>query len=74
MEKFAEWLEKPENEVNEIFNTGQFNPIMRGYFIMTMKNLDYTNEQIEEMIDELRYMLDMHTAGEARAKDTNCKG
>jgi hypothetical protein len=74
MKRMAEWLEMQENEVNEIFNTGQFNPIMRGYFIMTMKNLNYTNEQIEEMIDELRYMLDMHTAGEAREKDTNWKG
>lgn len=57
---------KTEEQINNMFNTGQFNDIMRGYIAMTMHNLDYKDEQIDEVMDELRYMLDMHTAGEAR--------
>lgn len=63
---FKEFVNKSEEELNEIINTGMFNSIIEGYLIITLKGLGASNEDIKKARIELKAVLDETTAGEAR--------
>lgn len=61
-----EYISKPEQEINEIFNTGMFNEICKGYLVLAMKSTGADRQVIREAVQELENEFDAHTAGEAR--------
>ena len=52
-------------EIQELFNSSAFNDIVRGYFLMAMQNMDLEEEKISQIIQNLKNLFDMVTAGEA---------
>lgn len=59
-------LNKSEEEINELANSGIFNEIIKGYCILAMKDAGYTNEDIKKL--DFNSLFDETLAGEARAK------
>lgn len=58
-------LNKTEEEINELANSGMFNEIIKGYCILAMERAGYTNEDIKEL--DFNSLFDETLAGEARA-------
>lgn len=57
-------LNKTEEEINELANSGMFNEIIKGYCILAMERAGYTNEDIKEL--DFNSLFDETLAGEAR--------
>lgn len=57
---------KNKEEVNEMFDTGVFNEIVKGYMAVTLDicNLEY--DKVIECVGELDKMFDEMNAGEVR--------
>lgn len=49
---------KSEEEVCALFNTGAFNGIVTGYCKTAMKNCELSEEQMEAVISELKWLFD----------------
>lgn len=59
-------LNKTEEEINELANSGMFNEIIKGYCILAMKRAGYTNEDIKKL--DFNSLFDEILASEARSK------
>jgi hypothetical protein len=53
-------------EINEMFNSGMFNEIVKGFIAMVMVENGYSNGVVRKMISNLACILDEVTAKEAR--------
>ncbi len=49
------------------------NDSVRGYIVLTLKNLGYKTEEIEKVLDELHYVLDVTTESAAEQYFLNRK-
>lgn len=58
-------LNKSEEEINELANSGMFNEIIKGYCILAMQRSGYTTEDIKKIF--FMALFDEVLAGEARA-------
>lgn len=61
-----EMFEKGEEEINEMFNSGMFNEIVRDYMVVTLNNCNIEHDKVVECVGELEKVLDEKTAGEVR--------
>lgn len=59
-------LSKSEEEINNMFNLGRFNDIVRGYFVLTLKDHNMSDPEIQEILKSLYRVLDLKNAGEAK--------
>lgn len=64
-ELMKEIFSKNKEEIQEIFNSGVFNQIVRGYFVLTLDSCDFKRDKTLECLAELDRTLDEVTAGEA---------
>ncbi len=55
-----------EQERDEMFNSGAFNDICKGYFKKAMKNCDIPDATIATVLDEFKWLLDTMNATDAR--------
>lgn len=55
-----------EADKDEMFNSGAFNDICKGYFRKSMENCKLPKETIDSVMDEFKWLLDTISAGEAR--------
>lgn len=53
-------------EHNELFDTGAFSEICKGYFRKTMINCKVSDDTIEAVMNEFKWLLEKISAGEAR--------
>ena len=51
---------------DEMFNSGAFNDICKGYFRKSMENCKLPKETIDNIMDEFKWLLDTVSAGEVR--------
>ena len=63
-----EMFGKGREEINEMYNSGMFNDITKGFLILVLENLGYGNKDIAHAVSELKNCHDTYTAGEARKK------
>lgn len=61
-----EMFTKSKEEVNEMFNSGIFNEIVKGYMAVTLDNCNMEHDKVMECLGELDKMFDEMTAGEVR--------
>lgn len=61
-----EMFTKSNEEVNEMFNSGVFNEIAKGYMAVTLDNCNMEHDKVMECMAELDQMFAEMTAGEAR--------
>ena len=54
-----------KEEKLELFNSGAFNDVIKGYFKMSIDNSDLKDESKKELQTELLHLLDTVTAGQA---------
>lgn len=54
-----------ESEIIEIFNSGAFNDVLKGYCKAAMKNCNIPDDKIKEVMEELKWLLDTMSAEEA---------
>lgn len=54
-----------KEERAELFNSGAFNDVARGYFLMAIDNTEVTEETKSKLLKELRYLFDTVTAEQA---------
>lgn len=57
-----------DKDRDELFNSGAFNDICKGYFRTAMKNCKLDDKTISAVIEEFKWLLDTMSAGEARTK------
>jgi len=55
----------------ELFNSGAFNDVVRGYVKMAMDNIDMSQSTQQAVIDDLNILFDEMTAAEAEEYYTN---
>lgn len=55
-----------ESERDEMFNSGAFNDICRGYFKKAMKNCNIPDKTISAVLEEFKWLLDTISATDAR--------
>lgn len=65
MRLMREMFSKSEEEINEMFNSGVFNDIVKGYAVMMLRQCGL-DEKIKECLVELNHAFDELTSGEAR--------
>lgn len=53
---------KNEQFVAEMFNTGAFNDICKGYFKMSLKNCKLPQKTIDAVMDEFKWLLETKPA------------
>lgn len=58
--------EKTEEDINDLFATGAFNDICKGYVKKAMGNCGLEEETCAAVMEELRHLLDTMTAQDAR--------
>lgn len=58
--------DKTEDEINELFGTGAFNEICKGYFRKAMTNCKLDDKTIAAVMDELKWLLDTMPVQDAR--------
>lgn len=63
---FFEMMSATEDEINAMADTGRFNSIIKGYMVATLKQLNFTADDIEAAVDALTDILDAMPAEEAR--------
>lgn len=63
---FSMMAELNEKEKNEIFNSGAYNDVCRGYFRKAMENCKIDREIINAVLAEFKWLLDTVGAGEIR--------
>lgn len=66
-EKFMAMCQKSREEINEMFDSGMFNSILKGYLIRAMK-ANFTEEEIRNTLRVVDEMLDFISAEEAKAE------
>ena len=54
-----------DEERNFIFDAGYYNPAVRGYLILSMKEVGFTKEDIRNALTGLHYALDITSVAEA---------
>ena len=57
---------KSEADINDIFNTGAFNDICKGYLKKALQNCDISEKKIDEVTAELKWLFDTMSAEQAR--------
>jgi hypothetical protein len=67
MEKLISLASKSPSELNEMFDSGMFNSVMKGYVILSMRGKNHTEAEIEATLHALDETLGFVTAEEARA-------
>ena len=55
-----------ESEILEIFNSGAFNDVLKGYCKMALKNCSVADEKIPEVMGEIKWLLDTMSAAQAK--------
>lgn len=63
---FVKMMSATEDEVNAMADTGLFNSIIKGYLVATLKQLNFTSDDIGDAVDALTDILDAMPAEEAR--------
>lgn len=58
--------DKTEEDIDEIFGTGAFNDICKGYFRKAMVNCKLDEETVAAVMDEFKWLLDTMSAQDAR--------
>lgn len=53
-----------DNDIYELYNSSAFNDITKGYVRSAMKNLSFDEEQISDVLREIKYLHDTKSAGE----------
>lgn len=66
-EKFMAMCQKSRDEINEMFESGMFNSILKGYLIRAMK-ADHSDADIRATLRVLDDTLDFTSAEEARTE------
>lgn len=66
MEEFMTLALKSRDELNEMFDSGVFNPILKGYLILTMRE-NHIEDEIASALNVLDETLEYVNAQEARA-------
>lgn len=66
-EKFMAMCQKSRDEINEMFESGMFNSILKGYLIRAMK-ADHSDTDIRATLRVLDDTLDFTSAEEARTE------
>lgn len=62
----AQYSMKPEQEINDIMDTGAFNEIVKGYLVMAMQATGSSHEEIQQTLSALEYAFDDADADKAR--------
>ena len=60
-------LNKNEEEIKELANSGMFNDIIKGYCILAMQRANFTTEDIKKI--DFMSLFDEVLAGEARTTE-----
>ncbi|MDF2950561.1 MAG: hypothetical protein K0S18_144 [Anaerocolumna sp.] len=55
-----------ESEIIEIFNSGAFNDVLKGYCKMALKNCGIKDNQISYVMDEIKWLLDTIPAAQVK--------
>lgn len=63
---FFKMMSTPEDEINAMADTGMFNGIIMGYMVATLRQLDYSQDDIAVAVDALADIFDSINAAEAR--------
>lgn len=66
LEPFAD---RTEEEVVEMFDSGAFNDVLRAYCRVAMKNCNLSRKKTNEVLEELRWLLDTVGANEILNKE-----
>lgn len=57
---------KSNEEINEMFNSGMFNEIVKGFTAMLLSESGLSDEEVKEKLRVMDSLFDEVTAGEAR--------
>ena len=57
---------KSNEEINEMFNSGRFNEIVKGFIAIAMVENEYSSKTVKEAIRNIDYIFDEVSAEEAR--------
>ena len=63
---FLKMMSTTEDEINAMVDTGRFNGIIMGYMVATLRQLDYSQDDIAVAVDALADIFDSINAAEAR--------
>ena len=66
MNTFFEMIQKTEEEINDMFNSGMFNSLAIGYSKIALKSMGKTDEEIRKFETEMNYTFSEYDAKEAR--------
>lgn len=57
---------KSKEEINEMFNSGRFNEIVKGFIAIAMVENEYSSKTVKKTIRNIDYIFDEVSAEEAR--------
>lgn len=65
---FFDMIQKSEEEINAMFNSGMFNEIAIGYAEIALQIMGYKKADLQKFEKQMKYAFDDFTADEARKK------
>lgn len=57
---------KSKEDINEMFNSGRFNEIVKGFIAIAMVENEHSSQTVKEAIGNMDYIFDEVSAEEAR--------
>lgn len=69
VERFRKAVETPDNTIDDLYSAGKLNELILGAVRVTLYNLNYKEQDIEEAVYECQHgTFDLYTASDLRAK------
>lgn len=69
VERFRKAVETPDNTIDDLYAAGKLNELILGAIRVTLYNLNYKEQDIEEIIYECQHgTFDLYTASDLRKK------
>lgn len=69
VERFRKAVETPDNTIDDLYAAGKLNELIVGVIRVTLYNLNYKEQDIEEAVYECEHeTFDLYTASDLRAK------
>lgn len=69
VERFKKAVETPDDAIDDLYSAGKLNELILGAIRVTLYNLNYKEQDIEEAVYECRHgTFDLYNSGDLRAK------
>ena len=69
VERFRKAVETPDNTIDDLYSAGKLNELILGAVRVTLYNLNYKEQDIEEAVYECQHgTFDLYTASDLREK------